>query len=103
MTKWVGDACDQLFKSGKLQRYFEKTGCLLRVDGSDIFRDCLYNNNTFKHKQDFIIRLDTSLECDSDNCDSIPSMKMPPPFLNPSRFSSFSQLSEDNQMVLLAM
>ena len=37
MTKWVGEAWDHIFKSGKYSpdRNFERTGCLLTLDGSE--------------------------------------------------------------------
>ena len=33
MTKWAADAFDALVKARRMERYFVKTGCLLRVDG----------------------------------------------------------------------
>eukprot|EP00474_Spongospora_subterranea_P005982 CRZ06440.1 hypothetical protein [Spongospora subterranea] len=33
ITKWVGNAFDEIIKLGRVHRYFEKTGCLLRIDG----------------------------------------------------------------------
>jgi hypothetical protein len=33
MTKWAGDAFERLTASRRNERYFTKTGCLLRVDG----------------------------------------------------------------------
>jgi hypothetical protein len=34
ITKWVGSAFDALCASGHIERYFTKTGCLLRTDNS---------------------------------------------------------------------
>ena len=68
ITQWVASAFEKLCKSGSIMRYFEKTGCILHVNGEK------NKINLQGHKgytfdgghQGFLINLDSSDQSDDD-------------------------------------
>jgi hypothetical protein len=81
ITKWVGSAFEKLCKSGGITRYFEKTGCILHVNGEKNMinlqgqKEYIFDGGHPMGK--FVIDLDSSDKSDADGDSSCESDQSP--------------------------